>query len=105
MKLYVKNSQGQTTYLSIIAPTRADLAAQIGSSWFTLHGETFHVNNVRATSDTSGTASGAAIGGLVGLIGGPIGLIIGGVLGGALGNESDKSEDQKVKYFNDSYAR
>lgn len=104
MKLFVKNSQGKITYLSIIAPTRADLASQIGSSWFSLDGVTYHVNNVRATSDSSGTASGATIGGLVGLIGGPIGLIIGGVLGGALGNETDKSEYQKVKYFNDSYA-
>lgn len=104
MRLYVSNSQGQKIYLNVTASTRAELARTIGNAWFWLHNEMYHVNNVKAESNTSGTASGAAIGGLVGLLGGPIGLIVGGVLGGALGNETDKSESQKVNVFNSSYA-
>jgi hypothetical protein len=102
MKLYVKNRHGQKTYLNMVASTRGELARIIGSPWFTLHTGTFHANQVEAESDSSSTASGAAIGGLVGLIGGPIGLIVGGIIGGALGNDSDKTESQKVNYFNQS---
>src|SRR5688572_3702664 len=104
MRLYVSNNLGQKVYLNITASTSGELARTIGNAWFWLHHEMYHVNSVIAETNTSGTASGAAIGGLVGLIGGPIGLIVGGILGGALGNETDKSEVQKVNYFNNSHA-
>ena len=103
MKLYVLNRLRQKTYLNIDASTRPELAYKLGSPWFTVNGETHHVNSVFAESEINGTASGAVVGGIVGLLGGPIGLLIGGVLGGALGNETDRSEAYKVNFFNRSH--
>lgn len=103
MRLYVVDNSGQKTYLNISASTRPELAFKLGSPWFTVNGNTFHVNRVVAESEINGTASGAVVGGIVGLLGGPIGLLIGGVLGGALGNETDRSETYKVNFFNRSH--
>lgn len=101
MKLYVLDrSAKQKIYLNLIASTRHELASLIGSPWFILNGQNFHVNNVIAETNANNTTSGAVCGGLIGLLGGPIGILIGGIVGGMLGNEGDKGENQKVNYFN-----
>lgn len=103
MKLFVRDRVTQQKInLNLLASTRNELANFIGSPWFTLNGQSFHVNNVVAETDINNTASGAVVGGLIGLIGGPIGILAGGLIGGLLGNEGDKGEIQKVNYFNSS---
>lgn len=102
MKLYVSNRNGVREYLNIVASTRQELANMIGSPWFTFNGNQYHVHQVVATTDTNSTAAGAVIGGLIGLLGGPFGILVGGAIGGALGNEGDKTEVNKVGYFNQS---
>lgn len=102
MKLFVRDSAQNKIYLQVIAPTRYELARVIGSPWFTLNGEQYHVHQVVAENEGGNTATGAIIGGIIGLIGGPVGILIGGSLGGALGNEGDKSDKVKVNRFNTS---
>ena len=106
MKLYIINRRSdQRIYLNMLASTRGELANLIGSSWFNLDGEQYHVHHVVAESENNNnTAAGAIVGGIIGLLGGPFGVLLGGALGGALGNEGDKSETQKVNYFNNSRA-
>lgn len=103
MKLFVKDKISNTRIpLNILASTRNELANIIGSSWFSLHGQQYHVHEVVAETDSNNTAAGAIVGGLIGMLGGPAGILLGGALGGALGNENDKSESEKVRRFNQS---
>lgn len=102
MKLYVKKSNGVVTPLNAVASTRNELATIIGSPWFTISNETFHVNQVYAVANAKNIGPGAIIGGLIGLLLGPEGLIIGGLLGGAIGNEDDQKDSKKVQQFNQS---
>ncbi|HLG34760.1 MAG TPA: hypothetical protein VI757_07775 [Bacteroidia bacterium] len=103
MKLFITNPIGQREYLNIAASTRQELANYVGSHWFTFHGNQYHVHQVVAAADsTNETTSGALIGGLIGLLGGPIGVLIGGTVGGVIGNTNDRSEIEKVNYFNRS---
>ncbi|MEI9918946.1 MAG: hypothetical protein WDO14_09115 [Bacteroidota bacterium] len=103
MKLYVHDKNTKVkSYLDIVAPTRGELARTIGSGWFSLLGNQYHVHEVIAESSENNLTAGAIVGGIIGLIGGPLGVIIGGSLGGALGNESDKGEANKVHRFNSS---
>lgn len=62
----------------------------------------YKVEEIIAETDTNAALGGGIAGGLVGLLGGPLGLIIGAVLGGAIGNDSDNSDQAKVKKFNQS---
>ena len=102
MKLYVKNSLGTAIPLDVTASTRSELASIIGSPWFVLSNENYHVNQVYAVANTNNIAPGAIIGGLIGLLLGPEGLIIGGLIGGALGNTDDQKDLKKVQQFNQS---
>lgn len=103
MKLFVINKiTKQKEYLGVLAPTRIALTTLIGSPWFNIHGNIYHVNEVVAESQSNNTAAGAVVGGLIGLLGGPLGVLIGGALGGALGNENDKTETTGVNNFNNS---
>lgn len=102
MKLFVTNSEGVKVYLSVTAKSRDELAYKLGFAWFTARGETYHVNDVVAESDSSNTAGGALIGGLIGLLTGGAGALIGGVIGGAIGNSSDSEDQERVKAFNAS---
>ena len=103
MKLFVRDKiSNNKIYLNILAATRSELANVIGSPWFSLHGQQYHVHEVVAETDSNSTAAGAVVGGLIGILGGPIGVLIGGALGGALGNESDKTETNSVLRFNQS---
>lgn len=103
MKLFVTNpNTHQRELLNILVSTRQELANYIGSPWFNFNGNQYHVHQVVATADTNSTAAGAVIGGLIGLLGGPFGVLLGGALGGALGNQGDKTESEKVNYFNHS---
>lgn len=103
MKLFVTNPKtNQKVYLNMLASTRRELAGLIGSSWFYLVGERYHVHNVVAESENNNTAAGAIVGGLIGALSGSFGVLIGGSIGGALGSEKDKEERQKVEYFNNS---
>jgi hypothetical protein len=103
MKLFVRDKiSNNKIYLNIHAWTRSELANVIGSSWFSMHEQQYHVHEVVAESDSNSTVAGAFVGGLIGILGGPIGVLIGGALGGALGNESDKTEIKSVSRFNQS---
>lgn len=103
MKLFVRDKiSGTKIYLNILASTRSELAHIIGSTWFSLHGQQYHVHEVVAETESNSTAAGAVVGGLIGILGGPVGVLIGGALGGALGNENDKTEAGKVSRFNQS---
>lgn len=105
MKLFVTNSQNQTIYLNFSASSRDELMQKIGSPYFYLQGENYHVNNVKATKDSNNTGAGALIGGLIGLLEGPLGVLIGGAIGGLIGNSSDEEETRKVNAFNSSHVR
>jgi len=101
MKLFViDRTTQQKIYLNLIASTRHELVNLIGSPWFNLNGQDFHVNDVIAETNANNIAAGAIFGGLIGLLGGPIGILAGGLIGGMLGNEGDKGESQKVNYLN-----
>ncbi len=103
MKLFVLNTAtGQREFLNVVVASRQELANYIGSPWFNLNGNQYHVHQVIAIPEKNNSTAGAVIGGLIGLLGGPYGALAGGVIGGALGLEGDKSEDQKVNYFNQS---
>lgn len=102
MKLYVTDNLNNKIYLNTLATTRSELANIIGSPWFYLNNQRFHVHQVVAESESNSIAAGAVVGGLIGLLGGPIGVLLGGTLGGALGNEDDKTELNKVNRFNHS---
>jgi len=105
MKLFVTDKRTkQKINLNLLASTRGELARLIGSQWFTLNGQNYHVNNVFAIADSNDTITGAVVGGVIGLLAGPIGVIAGGLLGGAIGNGRDKTENQNVGYFNSSKA-
>ena len=102
MKLFVRDSNNRKIYLNLLANSRDELAFKIGYEWFNLRGETYHVNDVYAESDSSNTAGGAIIGGLIGLLTGGAGALIGGMLGGVIGNSSDNEDLQRVRAFNAS---
>jgi len=103
MKLYISNNiSNQKIYLNMLASTREELAYLIGSPWFFMNGEQYHVHNVVAESESNNTVAGAIVGGLIGLVTGSAGILIGAAIGGALGSGGDKSEAEKVKYFNNS---
>ena len=105
MKLYVvRRGSNKRVYLNRTATTRDDLRIQFGGDYFTIgDGHIYDVSEVRAISDSSGTAGGAVIGGLLGLLAGPGGLLIGAGLGGAIGNSTDNDDQKRVKIFNNSY--
>jgi len=103
MKLFVTNSSNQSVYLNLSASSRQELMQKIGSTFFYLQGENYHVNDVVAIKDSSNTSAGALIGGLIGLLEGPIGVLIGGAMGGLIGNSSDEEESRKVNAFNNSW--
>jgi hypothetical protein len=102
MRIFVRNPQGVKEYLNIPASNRRELAQRIGGAWFTFNRNQYHVHQVVAESDSNNLTSGAIIGGIIGLLAGPFGILVGGTLGGALGNEGDKTENEKVNYFNRS---
>jgi len=102
MKLYVINPQNQKVYLNLTAPTRHDLAQQIGGYNFFLGNNLYSVSNVIAENDSNSTATGAVVGGVVGALGGPIGILIGGFLGGLIGNNTDDDENARIRRFNNS---
>ena len=105
MKLFVKNKNNPShkLYLDLIANTRQELRMIIGSNWFILDNQQFHVSEVLAEkSDYNNTTSGALIGGLVGALAGPAGIFFGGIIGGAIGSSSDEDENKKVRSFNNS---
>jgi hypothetical protein len=108
MKLYVKNglSKGDKIYLDIVASTRFELSKKIGSDWFVLNNQQFHISEVFAEeTDGSSTASGAVVGGLVGTLAGPFGIFLGSLIGGAIGNSNNQEEKEKVESFNNSFVR
>jgi len=109
MKLYVNskivndNNSSKRIYLDVVAKTRHELTKTIGSEWFVLDNQQFHISDVYAEkSDLNNTASSAVIGGIVGALGGPFGIFIGSLIGGAIGNSSDEDEKDKVELFNNS---
>lgn len=102
MKLFVSDLQDRKIYLNLTANSRDELAYKLGDGRFTIGGDSYHVNDVKAESDSSSTAGGALIGGLIGLLSGGTGAIIGGILGGAIGNSSDQEDLQRVQVFNSS---
>lgn len=105
MKLFVQNiTNNDKVYLNDLASTRRDLAELIGSPWFSLEGQQYHVHQVIAEPSNNNTATGAVVGGIIGLLAGPVGILVGGALGSALGNRSDKSEQFNVEKFNNSRA-
>ena len=89
-------------YLNLVASTRSELSKKIGSEWFTLNNQHFHISEVFAENTANGTASGAMIGGFVGALAGPLGILVGGILGGAIGNSNDDEQKVKVESFNNS---
>ena len=111
MKLYVEsksnniNTSSKRIYLDVVTKTRHELAKAIGSEWFILNNQQFHISDVFAeASSMNNTASSAVIGGLVGTLGGPFGIFLGSLIGGAIGNSSDEDEKEKVALFNNSLA-
>ena len=102
MKLFITNNHNQKVYLNLTASSRDELAFKLGFEWFNLRGESYHVNNVLAETESSNTAGGALIGGLIGLLTGGTGAIVGGILGGVIGNSSDQNDLRKVQVFNSS---
>lgn len=102
MKLYV-NQSGTKAYLDLNVASRQELARSIGSPWFNLNGNVYHVNEVNAETTINATATGAVVGGLIGLLGGPLGALLGGVVGGAIGNSDDNKDSLIVKRFNQSW--
>ena len=107
MKLYVndKSNPSNKIYLDVVALSRHELSRKIGSDWFILKNQQFHIRDVYAEK-TSGnsTASGTVVGGIVGALAGPFGIFIGGLIGGAIGNSNDEDEKDKVESFNNSLA-
>lgn len=102
MKLYIINQNNQKVYLNLTAPTRQELANQIGGYNFFLGYNLYSVNQVWAENDSNSTATGAVVGGVIGALGGPVGILIGGLLGGLFGNSSDEQEAAQVRRFNQS---
>ena len=103
MKLFVISSQNKVKkYLGITASSRRELFNILGSPYFTLDEEVFHINQVNAEIDNSSTAAGLIIGGIIGALAGPIGIITGATVGGLVGNSSDNTEKNKMIIFNNS---
>lgn len=100
MRLYVKDKNNKKIYLRKKARSRYELAHKIGSARFTLRGNKYSVNDVKAEADTHDLATGAIIGGVIGLLGGPIGVLTGGTIGGLIGRSSDSDEINQVRTFN-----
>lgn len=103
MKLYIQTVHPtQKLYLKIVASTRNELANIIGSPYFLVNGQTFHVDNVVAEKESSNAAAGIIIGGLIGLLAGPWGAFTGSTAGGLIGSSADQDEEKKVSIFNNS---
>ena len=104
MKLYVQNeTENKKIYLNLVTPTRSELVKALGGqSLFIMEDKIYHVNNVFAEPDINNTVAGSVTGSLIGILGGPSGVIAGALIGGLWGNQIDKSEIQKVNYFNKS---
>ena len=103
MKLYVTQSNGIKQYLDINASSRQMLSDKMGNTNFIINNEDFHINDVFAEKGDDNTPLSMVVGGALGLAGGVIGVIAGGIIGGLLGNNSNESEELKVKSFNESY--
>jgi hypothetical protein len=103
MKLFVKTALGEKIYLQVLAPTKSELAAIIGSPNFFAGNQVFHVNEVLAEKESSNTTAGMIIGGLLGLIVGPWGAVTGSTAGALIGNSADQDEEKKISIFNKSY--
>ena len=98
------NRDGSKTYINLIAESRNELAARIGSVNFTINnGLSYNVNEVYAETTSSDTAAGTVIGGVVGLLGGFIGVLAGATIGGFIGNNSEQEDKSKVRMFNLSH--
>ena len=108
MRLFIApcKSCNRRIYLSIVAPTRDDLAIRIGGHAFEIQcplcGRSgyYTVHNVFAEMGDSSAVGGAILGGVVGLLGGPLGVLVGGALGAAFGSNADEKERENVKRFN-----
>lgn len=102
MRLYVKDKNNKKVFLKLTAPTKLELVQKLGTPYFTIDNETYHVSQVTAELNGSNTAGGAILGGILGLITGGTGVLIGGLAGGILGGISDSDEEKKVTIFNQS---
>lgn len=103
MKLFVfdRNSQNKI-YINLLASTRIQLADLLGSPIFTINNKQYHVNDVFAESDINNVLVGSVTGSVVGILGGPYGVAAGAVIGGYLGSKIDKTENEKITFFNNS---
>jgi hypothetical protein len=110
MRLFVGrcNHCQERIYLPIAAPSRDQLAHQIGDYSFKIecprchNHSSYEVKEVSADPSPSSTPAGAILGGLVGLIGGPAGMLVGASLGTLWGAGEDEEEKKKVIRFNRS---
>lgn len=103
MKLYIRTKHPtQKLYLKIVASTRNELASIIGSPYFLVNGQTYHVDSVVAEKESSNATAGIIIGGLIGLLAGPLGAVTGSTAGGLIGSSADQDEEKKVSIFNNS---
>ena len=102
MKLYVvdKNTN-QKRYLREIAPNRQTLSRILGSSYFTLDGIGYSVDEVIAEAGTDSTAIGGILGGIIGAIGGAPGVVFGGLLGAAIGKKQEDDDIKAAETFNE----
>ena len=104
MRLYVKDKETNAKiFLNRIANTKQEFAKNIGTINININNKKFHVNEIKAESDTNNTvAKTMALGGVLGILGGVEGVFIGGLIGGLLGRDSEEKDKLKVKRFNNS---
>ncbi|WP_348692735.1 hypothetical protein [Duganella fentianensis] len=103
MKLYVINKEGnEKVFLRTIAPTKKDLARNLGTKVFNVNGKRYYVDQVVAEKGSDNTSVGMFLGGVIGALGGGMGVAAGGLIGALLGKEQDKKEDAEVNEFNRS---
>jgi hypothetical protein len=102
MKLFINDNRGQKRYLNLSAASRRELAAKLGSEYFSVDNVTYHVSQVLAEKSNDATPVSIVIGGALGLVGGMPGVIIGGVLGALFGSEADKKVLSEIEAFNRS---
>lgn len=103
LKLYVvKRGSKDKLHLTAVAPTRAELAIQLGSPVLDIAGERYSVKEVFAEKSTDNTSLGMLVGGFIGALAGGVGIAAGGAVGAILGKEKDKEEQALVEQFNKS---
>lgn len=102
MRLYVvKRGASEKIYLKKVAPTRQELAKELGTTGFNAEGQYFSVKEVKAEPSDS-TAESMAMGGVVGILGGVPGVVLGGLIGGLLGKNAKEEDEKKAEIFNRS---